>query len=243
MPQQATHQDYFIWNGVDSRTYGIYVSEQPPITIPQERSTQTTVPGRPGILTTLEGTDVYDDLVLAAECFITDESRIPAIAQWLKGSGTVTFATRLGGHYNARISNQIPFEKVLKGRPHRTFSVNFRCYPFWYQDNVADITVTTSGTLVTNPGSVYAEPIITVTGTGDITLVVGTTIVELEGITGSITLNSVIQEAYSGENLASATLMNDHMSGDFPVLAPGGNGISWTGSVSKVDITPNWRYL
>ena len=243
MPQQASHQDYFIWNGVDCRTYGIHVSEQPPITIPQERTTQTTVPGRPGTLTTLQGDDVYDDLILAAECFITDPAQIPAIAQWLKGDGTVTFANRLGGHYNARISNQIPFTKVLKGNPHCTFSVNFRCFPFWYADNVPDITVTTSGTLITNPGSVYAEPIITVTGTGDITLVVGTTIVELENISGSIVINSVIQEAYSEENLVSAVLMNDHMSGDFPALAPGGNGISWNGSVSRVVITPNWRYL
>ena len=54
-------QDYFLWNGVDCRTYGIHVTEQPPITIPAERSTQTNVPGRPGSLTQLEGEDVYDD--------------------------------------------------------------------------------------------------------------------------------------------------------------------------------------
>ena len=34
-------QDYFLWNGVDCRTYSIHVTEQPPITIPLERSTQT----------------------------------------------------------------------------------------------------------------------------------------------------------------------------------------------------------
>ncbi len=234
----ATHQDYFIWNGVDCRNYGIHVSEQPPITIPQERSTQTTVPGRPGSLTTLEGKDVYDDLVLTAECFISDPTQIPAIAGWLKGSGTVTFANRLGGHYNARIANQIPFEKVLKGNPHCTFAINFRCYPFWYQDGVSSITITASGSTITNPESVYAEPIITVYGSGTITLMVGTTIVELENISGSITVDSVVQEAYKGQ-----TLMNDHMSGDFPILRPGMNAISWSGSVTRVVIQPNWRYL
>ena len=238
MPTQAAHQDYFIWNGVDCRNYGIHVSEQPPITIPQERSTQTNVPGRSGSLTTLEGEDVYDDLVLTAECFISDPAQIPAIAGWLKGSGTVTFANRLGGHYNARIANQIPFEKVLKGNPHCTFAVNFRCYPFWYQDGVSNITVTTSGSTITNPGSVYAEPVITVYGSGTITLMVGTTIVELENISGSITVDSVVQEAYKGQ-----TLMNDHMSGDFPILRPGMNAISWSGSVTRVVIQPNWRYL
>ena len=89
-------------------------------------------------------------------------------------------ANRTGGYYKARIANQIPFEKVLRGNPHCTFAVNFRCYPFFYADAAADITVTTSGTIITNPGSVYSEPILTVTGSGNITLMVGTTIVELE---------------------------------------------------------------
>ena len=133
-------QDYFLWNGMDCRQYGIHVSEQPPITIPAERSTQTNVPGRPGSLTQLEGEDVYDDLILSATCFISDPAQIPAIAAWLKGSGTVTFANRTGGYYKARIANQIPFEKVLRGNPHCSFAVNFRCFPFWYKDNVSDVT-------------------------------------------------------------------------------------------------------
>ena len=230
--------DYFIWNGVDCRTKGIHVSELPPITIPLERSKQTNVPGRPGSLTQLEGDDVYDDMILTATCFISDPAQIPAIAAWLKGKGAVTFANRTGGYYKARIANQIPFEKVLRGNPHCTFAVNFRCYPFFYADAAADITVTTSGTIITNPGSVYSEPKITLTGSGDITLMVGTTIMELTDITGSIVIDSALQEAYIGN-----TLMNDHMSGDFPVLKPGQNAISWTGTVTRVVVRPNWRYL
>ena len=86
--------------------------------------------------------------------------------------------------------------------------------------------------------SVYSEPVITVYGTGDITLMVGTVIVELEGITGSITLDSELQESYTG-----TTSMNSAMSGEFPLLKPGMNAISWTGEVSKVEIQPRWRYL
>ena len=198
--------DYFIWNGVDCRTKGIHVSELPPITIPLERSKQTNVPGRPGSLTQLEGDDVYDDMILTATCFIADPAQIPAIAAWLKGKGTVTFANRTGGHYNARIANQIPFEKVLRGNPHCSFAVNFRCYPFWYQENVSDVTITTSGDTITNPGSVYSEPLITVYGSGNITLMVGTTIVELTNVSSSIVLDCALKEAYKG-----TTLMNDHI--------------------------------
>ena len=231
-------QDYFIWNGVDCRQYGIHVSEQPPITIPVERSAQINVPGRPGSLTQLEGEDVYDDMILSAACFISDPAQIPAIAAWLKGSGTVTFANRTGGYYKARIANQIPFEKVLRGNPHCSFAVNFRCFPFFYANDAADITVTVSGTVITNPGSVYSEPILTVTGSGDITLMVGTTIVGLTDISEGIVIDSVLQEAYLGN-----TLMNDHMSGEFPVLRPGMNAISWTGEVARVVVRPNWRSI
>lgn len=230
--------DYFIWNGVDCRTKGIHVSELPPITIPLERSKQTNVPGRPGSLTQLEGDDVYDDMILTATCFIADPAQIPAIAAWLKGKGTVTFANRTGGHYNARIANQIPFEKVLRGNPHCTFAVNFRCYPFWYQENVSDVTISTSGDMITNPGSVYSEPLITVYGSDNITLMVGTTIVELTNVSSSIVLDCALKEAYKG-----TTLMNDHMSGDFPVLKPGLNAVSWSGNVTRIVIKPNWRYL
>ena len=230
--------DWFSWNSVRCTEYGIRVSEQPPITIPAERATFTNVPGRSGSLTTLEGDDVYDDLILTATCFVSDTARIPEIAAWLKGSGMVTFANRQGGFYHARIVNQISFEKILRGNPHRSFAVNFRCQPFWYAENVEPITLTVSGGTITNPGSVPSEPVITVYGSGAITLMVGLTIVELEDVSGSITLDGPLMEAYSG-----TTSMNDNMSGDFPTLMPGINAVSWSGSVSKVEVRPNWRYL
>ena len=196
------------------------------------------VPGRSGSLTVLEGDAVYDDLVLTAQCIVENLERHEEIASYLRGSGRATFANRPEGYYEARIVNQIPFEKILRGNSHRTFAVNFRCKPFWYAENAPAITVTQSGSFVTNPGNVYAEPVITVYGSGAITLMVGLTIIELEGISGNITLNSALQEAYSG-----ITSMNSAMSGEFPVLLPGANAISWTGNVSKVVIEPHWRYL
>lgn len=145
--------DWFLWKGQKCTELGIHVSEQPPITIPSERATFTNVPGRSGGLTTLEDDDVYDDLLLTATCFISDPSRIPEIAAWLRGSSTVTFANRQGGFYHARIVNQISFEKILRGNPHCSFAVNFRCKPFWYMADAEPITLTTSGTFVTNPAA------------------------------------------------------------------------------------------
>ena len=57
-------------------------------------------------------------------------------------------------------------------------------------------------------------------------------------ISGSVVIDSVLQEAYQGN-----TLMNDHMNGEFPVLKPGANAVSWNGTVTRVVIRPNWRFL
>ena len=76
------------------------------------------VPGRSGSLTVLEGDAVYDDLVLTAQCIVENTERYAEIAAYLKGSGKVTFANRPEGYYEARITNQIPFEKILRGNPH-----------------------------------------------------------------------------------------------------------------------------
>ena len=159
-------------------------------------------------------------------------------------SGIVTFANRDGGFYYARVVNQIPFEKILRGNPHRSFAVNFRCKPFWYEadvpvKNIQPGSGSTSGYVtMQNPGNVPSEPIITVTGSGEITLIVDMTIVELSDVNGEITIDSVLQEAYSG-----ITSMNSCMSGDFPTLPPGNSTISWTGNVTYLKVEPNWRYL
>ena len=177
-------------------------------------------------------------MVMTATCWLSDPSKIPAISSWLKGGGKVTFANRSGGWYEARIANQISFEQILRGKPHRSFAVNFRCKPFWYMANVQPITITTSSQFITNPGSVYSEPVITVYGSGDITFMVGTTIVELEDVSGSITLDTPLMEAYTG-----TTSQNGKMTGDFPILRAGANAVSWMGNVTKVVVQPNWRSL
>lgn len=230
--------DWFEWNGFRSTTHGVRVLEQPPITIPSERATFVDVPGKSGSLTLLEGDSVYDDMILSPTCYLERGRSIKEISNWLQGDGKVTFANRPRGFYYARIVNQIPFETILRGNPEKMFTVNFRCKPFWYYADVANITVTKSGEFITNPGTVPAEPVITVFGSGNITLMVNTTIIELEGIGEAITLDTQLMEAYLGMDS-----FNSHMSGEFPVLSPGPNPISWTGNVSKLLIQPNWRDL
>lgn len=103
-------------------------------------------------------------------------------------------------------------------------------------DGTEDITLTTSGQFINNPYCVASEPVITVTGSGDITLMVGQYIILLEDVEGSITIDSRLQEAYNGDEL-----QNGKMTGDFPKLVPGQNAVSWTGNMISMVVKPCWR--
>ena len=229
--------DWFEWNGKKCTEFGIHVSEHPPITLPAERSAFTNVPGRSGSLTVLEDEDVYDDMLLTCTCFIANTNRLPEIAAWLRGSGTVTFANRQGGFYYARVVNQIPFEKILRGHPHRSFAVTFRCQPFFHL-KADDITVTTSGTFIANPGCVASEPVVRVTLAGDAGITIGGYLFSLTGVTGTVTIDTPRLECYQ-----DYTSKNACMAGDYPKIPATGAYVSWTGDVERIVITPNWRTL
>ena len=58
-------------------------------------------------------------------------------------------------------------------------------------------------------------------------------------VNGFIEIDSEELEVYKGDES-----FNDKANfKEFPALINGENRISWTGSVSKVEITPNWRRL
>ena len=229
--------DWFEWNGKKCTEFGIHVSEHPPITLPAERSTFTNVPGRSGSLTVLEDEDVYDDMLLTCTCFIENTDRLPEIAAWLRGSGTVTFANRQGGFYHARVVNQIPFEKILRGHPHRSFAVTFRCQPFFHL-KADDITVTAPGTFIANPGCIASEPVVRVTLSGDAEITIGGYLFSLTDVTGTVTVDTPRLECYQ-----DYTSRNACMAGDYPKIPAVGAYVSWTGNVENIVIAPNWRTL
>jgi phage-related protein len=61
-------------------------------------------------------------------------------------------------------------------------------------------------------------------------------IIELEAVDGEITINTPTGEAYNDDGS-----LNEHVSGDYPTLPTGSFFVSWSGTVSSVHITPNWR--
>ncbi|MDR3665304.1 MAG: phage tail family protein [Ignavibacteriaceae bacterium] len=229
----------FNFMGSDSFiNYGIVIEKRPIIPKPQRNIQYIDVPGRSGSLKVDDAT--YKDIIIPIQCSFNGGTAVAdqadLIKTWLdSGEGSLILSNQLDKYYTAHVSDQVDISQEF--RVFGKFLVNFRCKPFKYAVVNTPIFPANAGT-INNPGSVKSDPVIVIIGSGNITLTINGITISLTGISGSITIDSAIKDAYQG-----TTLQNNLMTGDFPILVPGNNTISWTGSVSSVQITPNWRWL
>lgn len=231
----------FTFAGKDSfEDFGILIAKRPNLPSSKRRVTLIDVPGRNSSLRFDEGT--YEDITLTVECSIKDSlnvvNKIDDIKAWLfnAGESDLIFDFQPDKKYIAQVINSIDFNQVYKY--FGEFAIIFNCRPFKYAVSNPVTTLTAPGS-INNIGSIYSEPIIKVYCTGDGSLTIGTQVIALKGITGSITIDTTIQDSYG----IDGSSLNNKMAGDFPILSIGANTISWTGSITKVEITPNWRWL
>ena len=222
---------FFIWNGIKSDD--LIINKLPNIIKAAKDITKTEVQGRDGFLTQDNGS--YKSVVKSVECTIKDLERIDSICSWLTGSGEVIFSNEPTKVYKATIINQIEFKRVVA--TFHSFIIQFDCQPHKYDIDNESITLTTPGTLY-NSGTAPSKPLIKIFGTGAIDLTINSTIINLTNVDEYVTIDTEMVDCYK-----DTLLKNDDMDGEFPILEVGINNISWTGTVTKVEIIPNWRYL
>lgn len=254
--------DWFEWNGVRCTELGMHVLQQPSIMSPVERVEDEEVPGRAGSLSLLEGEHVYKNLTLSCTCVIDEPymvengervSRISKITGWLKGSGTVKFANRQEGFYRARLSNQISFDKIVRGNPHMSFQVQFTCEPFFYLDSGLISQTIVETTTLTNPGNVFSLPLLKIRGTGEGTIMCGGSSILLSDISDLpyIMLDCEARVAYKGSRTdpsdpltllgMRAQLESQSSANIWPNIPAGWSAMTITGNITSVEITPRWR--
>lgn len=221
--------------------FGILIAKRPDLPSPKRRVNTINIPGRDSNLRFDEKT--YEDITLGVECFVKDTqnlgSKLDDIKAWLFGTGEndLIFSFQSDKKYIAQVVNAIDFKQVY--RYFSQFPIIFNCRPFKYAVENNMVTLNTSGGDVTNPGSLESEPVISIYGSGDIVLKINENQITFQDITEKVIVNSVIQDCYDdgGNNL------NGKMSGEFLKLKSGQNTIEWSGSVTKVELLPNWRWL
>ena len=197
-----------------------------------EQIEQFEVPYRNGALTIRS--DRYDSYPREMRMVCTDKDAIGGINEWLDGHGVLRTDLDKDGFFIADVVSGLEYENYL--RDIDAFSVEFLIEPFFYLDSgEIMITGTTAFSLI-NPGNIYSQPLITVYGSGDITLNINSKFVQLTGVETSITMDSKLALCYR-----DTLNMGAKMTGEYILMDTGTNNIEWTGSVTKIEITPRWR--
>lgn len=225
------------FNSINSLDKGVAISGEGSYDAPSRDMTSFTIPGRNGTL--LYDNGRFNNITVSYPAFVISNMATSAadIRAWLM---TPTTYARLEDDYHtdefrlAIFSGTINFDTTAWNQ-HAEFTIKFNCKPQRYLKTGESAVAATNNGAITNPTDFTALPIISVTGTGNGELTVGSTTVSFEDLDGGIVLDCDLQDAYYGLDP-----MNNYMTGEFPKLAPGSNGISWTGGITAVSITPRW---
>lgn len=233
-------ENYFIFRDVDSRDLGVKVVSMPPRIKPARRYEEHTVPGRSGKARIWDG--AYEPIQLPVGVYLPYEqgtfvSEMPEIMQALDGEGWLILSDRPGRKFFAVVSGDVSYDAWVQDFSERVSTILFEADPEAYFTDNSPVPVTASGQFVDNPGNQAAEPVIELTGSGEVTLMVGLFITVLQlGGGGTMVLN-----VPDGIVTLGGEIVENGLEGDWPIMKPGANAVSWDGDVTDLKITVNAR--
>lgn len=230
-------EDFFIINNECSLDHGVVVKELPSITIPKKRVEEVTILGRDGTLTVSDET--YEPTTKICKVYYNGENPDELIT--FLQDGKVIFSNFQDRFYNMQIVSEIPIDEIFKNNEYGNwyeFNITFRCQPFGYSVDNEEIVISEKDTCIYNYASNHSKPIITIWGSGDINILIDEQQITLKGVEDYITIDSVKMRSYKDlEN------QNSKKIGNFPIIKVGENNISWDGNITKIAITPNYRWI
>ncbi|UBK54494.1 distal tail protein Dit [Clostridium perfringens] len=232
---------YFIFNNKKNTDLGIQVVKRPNIPIPERNIELKSLKGRDGSLT--RDYKTYNDIKISVSLnFISGKNDFinkgAEIADWLYNinDNKLIFSDNDKFYYKVKKIECNDIERSLKviGK----FIVTFVCDPYKYYIDSSDIEITNSTKINSPILAVDSEPLISISGSGNINLIINDKRIVLENIEENLIINSSILECYKGKES-----LNYKMSGEFPILKRGENIINIEGSIKSIKIKPNWRCL
>ena len=233
-------RNYIELNGSNSQTIsGLLIQELPPITKPKMRATIEEIDGKSGDIITELGYSAYDKSVSIG---LYGDYDINQVIEYFNSSGQVTFSNEDDKFYNYTILSQIDFNRLIR---FRTATVKFHVQPFKYSltDNSKIYKITNQTSIsISNAGNIYSKPVLTIKGSGDLGIYLNN--VQIFAIAlgdiGQIVIDTNNMNAYLG-----STLLNRIVTGDYNnfQLKSGSNTISWSGTITQIQIDNYSRWI
>lgn len=191
------------FDGVSSRTYGVYITGEAVYNAPERDVNMITIPGRSGSFALDNGRFQNIEVSYPAGIFAETEADFrKAISDFRNFLCSRKGYVRLTDEYNPNEYRMAVYKSGLEVEPAQLrageFAITFDCKPQrWLTSGESAVTIANSGDTITNPTLFDASPLLEVTGYGD---------VDINGETVSIgnnTLGTVIVN--NGESTKSRT--------------------------------------
>lgn len=233
-------RNYIILNGnISTNIQGLLIQNLPAISKPKIRTQVEEIDGRDGDIITPLGYSAYDKQLSIG---LYGDFDIDEVIKYFDTKGIVIFSNEPDKYYNYQITEQIDFERLIR---FRTATVTMHVQPFKYsaEDNSKEFNITNENSIqIRNAGNIYSKPKMIITGSGNIGISLnGVQLFQIElGELGSITIDTDLMEAYNGTNLLNRLVTGNY---DNFKLNVGNNNISWTGSISAIEIDNYSRWI
>jgi phage-related protein len=167
------------------------------------------------------------------EEYLTKKSRID---NWLLNSIGKYLTYSLDEFTSYKVKQVEISTTTTTSRIMRHFSVTFTCQGLKYMASGLKPIGVVNGATLNNFGSYESKPLVKIYGTGNISVSISDKSFTINNVSSYVSVDSEIKECYK-----DSTNKGKDMVGDWPVLPIGPSVISWTGTVSKIEITPRWR--
>lgn len=232
-----------IFDGKSSLDYGVYISGEGVYNSPERDLEMISVPGRNGDYIIDRGRFLNIDVTYPAGTFDDDQqSFAQSISDFRNAVMSTVGYCRLEDDYHpdefrlASAGSGFEVAPVKYGTAGE-FSLIFSCKPQRFlKSGETEITASNNST-ITNPTLFTALPLITVQGTGNLTINGNTLTISGNGATVFIDCES--QEAYLQGGSSANNRITFNGNSNFYTLKSGSNSISWTG-LTSVKIKPRW---
>lgn len=230
-----------IFNNICSEELGIIVVEGPPEVLAQEEYEEISIEGRNGTLIENKGTfpNIEKSFILTTIDIDQDINlMIEKVKKWLFDIKDNKLLYSIENKYN--IVKKVIIEEDIKTtfEEFGDFKVKFICEPFYYNLLEKNIIVTQKQTTIYNSGDFTSAPKIIIYGTGDLQITINDTTVQINNVDERVLLDSKLFLCLDKDNNNKSI----DMIGNFPTLDVGENTITWTGNITKLEISPRIIY-
>lgn len=234
---------YIIFDNVNTAEHGIVISGESSFNAPGRDVETISIAGRNGNLIIDNGK--YNNITVNYPAGLVENFVLAA--QWARSFFLAHSAAyyRLTDSYDtnhyrlARYVGGLEFDPTALNF-HGETTLSFDCKPQRFLLSGEEEETKTNGSTISNPTVFPARPLITIgSATKNAVLTVNGYSITFKSATASATIDCDLMECFSG-----ATSLNNYIScSEFPVLSPGSNSISWTGTISDFRIIPRWWEL